>query len=47
MSINEINSVLIENRQFAPTDDFTSKARIKAAETLENEQVVLQLKGKA
>ena len=30
MSSNEINSVLIENRQFEPPAEFVSKARIKA-----------------
>lgn len=32
MASNEINSVLIENRQFPPSDDFVANARIKKAD---------------
>ena len=30
MSSNNIDSVLIENRQFQPNDDFVKKARVTA-----------------
>ncbi|MFC1589801.1 acetyl-coenzyme A synthetase N-terminal domain-containing protein, partial [Pseudomonadota bacterium] len=32
MSSNDINSVLIENRQFPPSDEFVANARIKPAD---------------